>query len=179
MSRISRFKSATARFNGAKTESGAQPAATDRLTSTRLSRTNIKWPFAEFRKIQAATVSPAMELWSSGFNAWGQLDFQGKSSTEYRDLRTFESVLRDQRVEILRTTLSATLGKPEAFPSSLGVLFSPKACGPWVNHSCSPISTVWSRDQPPFHLQLLVLTSFDPRGFEITLLGIDTLSSED
>lgn len=55
-----------------------------------------------------------MELWVSGFNAWGQLDFQGDSSTEPPDVRTFKSALRDQYIEIQWTTLSATLSKSRA-----------------------------------------------------------------
>lgn len=52
-----------------------------------------------------------MELWASGFNAWGQLDFQDQSSTQYRDLKNFRCVYQDECIEILRTTLSATLSK--------------------------------------------------------------------
>ncbi|KAE9375386.1 RCC1/BLIP-II [Stipitochalara longipes BDJ] len=50
-----------------------------------------------------------MELWASGFNAWGQLDFQGEASMKSSDLRTFKCVLQSEHIEILRTSLSATL----------------------------------------------------------------------
>jgi hypothetical protein len=63
---------------------------------------------------KAATVSRDMELWVSGFNAWGQLAFEGESSTDSSDLRSFVCVLRNQYIEILRTSLSATLGKSKA-----------------------------------------------------------------
>lgn len=52
-----------------------------------------------------------MELWASGFNAWGQLDFE-LPQTGPRDLKAFKCILRDERIEILCTSLSATLGKP-------------------------------------------------------------------
>lgn len=63
-----------------------------------------------------------MELWVSGFNAWGQLDFEGEAFTASQDLRIFKCVLRSKHIEILRTVLSATLGKTEKIPVSL--LFS-------------------------------------------------------
>lgn len=52
-----------------------------------------------------------MELWATGFNAWGQLDFE-VLETGPRDLKAFKCILTDDRVEILCTALSATLGKP-------------------------------------------------------------------
>ena len=60
---------------------------------------------------QAATVPQTMELWASGFNAWGQLDFEDQSSIGSPDSRSFKCVLRSQHFEIPRTCLSATLGK--------------------------------------------------------------------
>lgn len=53
-----------------------------------------------------------MELWASGFNAWGNLDFsRGEARVEPRDLKAFKCVLRDKSIRILRTRVSATLGK--------------------------------------------------------------------
>jgi hypothetical protein len=56
-----------------------------------------------------------MELWASGFDAWGQLAFE-EPETAPRDLQDFKCVLRDEAIEIIRTTLSATLGR-SCFPS--------------------------------------------------------------
>ncbi|KAG4433888.1 hypothetical protein IFR05_010625 [Cadophora sp. M221] len=50
-----------------------------------------------------------MELWASGFNAWGQLDFSEGKGLDSRDLETFKCVLKDKHIEILRTSISATL----------------------------------------------------------------------
>ncbi|KAK0102464.1 hypothetical protein ONS95_006083 [Cadophora gregata] len=50
-----------------------------------------------------------MELWASGFNAWGQLDFSGEKGLDSRDHNTFRSVFEDKHIEIVRTSLSATL----------------------------------------------------------------------
>ncbi|KAL2071407.1 hypothetical protein VTL71DRAFT_12642 [Oculimacula yallundae] len=52
-----------------------------------------------------------MELWVSGFNAWGQLDFseEEKEGLDSRDLKTFKCKLKDKHIEILRTSFSATL----------------------------------------------------------------------
>ncbi|KAH9212492.1 regulator of chromosome condensation 1/beta-lactamase-inhibitor protein II [Leptodontidium sp. 2 PMI_412] len=50
-----------------------------------------------------------MELWASGFNAWGQLDFSEGKGLDSRDLKTFKCVLRDKHIEILRTSISAAL----------------------------------------------------------------------
>lgn len=56
--------------------------------------------------------SAMMELWCCGFNAWGQLVFKDDLSTVPRDMNAFECVASDSKnIEILRTTLSATLGK--------------------------------------------------------------------
>lgn len=53
-----------------------------------------------------------MELWASGFNAWGQLDFEELPETRPGDLKEFKCILRQEHIETVRTTLSATLGKP-------------------------------------------------------------------
>lgn len=50
-----------------------------------------------------------MELWASGFNAWGQLEFSGGNGLDSKDLTVFKRVLEDKQIEILRTSLSATL----------------------------------------------------------------------
>ncbi|PVH89350.1 RCC1/BLIP-II [Cadophora sp. DSE1049] len=50
-----------------------------------------------------------MELWASGFNAWGQLDFSGENGLDSWDVKTFKCVLEDKQIEILRTSISATL----------------------------------------------------------------------
>ncbi|KUJ18274.1 RCC1/BLIP-II protein [Mollisia scopiformis] len=55
-----------------------------------------------------------MELWASGFNAWGQLDFEEVPGIGHRDLKEFKCILTDKRIEIVRTTLSATLVKTSA-----------------------------------------------------------------
>ena len=52
-----------------------------------------------------------MELWASGFNAWNQLSFDRDLPAEPRDLSEFTCVLKGARIEVLRTSLSATLGK--------------------------------------------------------------------
>tara|TARA_R110002060_G_scaffold36674_4_gene47677 strand:- start:782 stop:940 length:159 start_codon:yes stop_codon:yes gene_type:complete len=52
-----------------------------------------------------------MELWASGFNAWGQLEFSGGNGLDSKDLTVFKRVLEDKQIEILRTSLSATLSK--------------------------------------------------------------------
>ncbi|KAF8856482.1 RCC1/BLIP-II [Acephala macrosclerotiorum] len=52
-----------------------------------------------------------MELWATGFNAWGQLNFEQLPGTEDRDLKEFKCILRDERIDLVRTTLSATLVK--------------------------------------------------------------------
>ncbi|KAG0652556.1 Regulator of chromosome condensation [Hyphodiscus hymeniophilus] len=50
-----------------------------------------------------------MELWASGFNAWSQLQFDGELPAEPRDLDVFACVLKNEHIEILRTSLSATV----------------------------------------------------------------------
>ncbi len=57
-----------------------------------------------------------MELWASGFNAWGQLDFElsapaAGSPEGIRDLSSFKCILRDKHIEIIQASLSAVLGK--------------------------------------------------------------------
>lgn len=52
-----------------------------------------------------------MELWASGFNAWSQLQFDGDMVAEPQDLKEFTCVLKDEHIEVLRASLSATLGK--------------------------------------------------------------------
>jgi hypothetical protein len=51
-----------------------------------------------------------MELWASGFNAWGQLDFESTPSLP-SDLKAFKCILQYKQIELLLTTESATLGK--------------------------------------------------------------------
>jgi len=52
-----------------------------------------------------------MELWATGFNAWGQLQFDEFSANEAQDLTEFSCILREQSFKILKTSLSATVGK--------------------------------------------------------------------
>ena len=52
-----------------------------------------------------------MELWASGFNAWNQLHFEEVLPEEPQDLSRFTCVFKDERIEILRASLSATVGK--------------------------------------------------------------------
>ena len=56
-----------------------------------------------------------MELWSAGFNAWGQLNFDGESSFDSEDFTQFTRVLEVDEIEGLRTSLSSTLGKSRLF----------------------------------------------------------------
>jgi hypothetical protein len=60
-----------------------------------------------------------MELWATGFNAWSQLHFDGELPAQPRDLQAFKSVLKGEQIEILRTSLSATLGMSPAFLSPI------------------------------------------------------------
>ena len=63
------------------------------------------------------------ELWVCGFNAFNQLQFDGELSPEPQDLTKFTLVLKDEHIEILRTSISATLGKLYKLlvpPASLG-----------------------------------------------------------
>jgi hypothetical protein len=50
------------------------------------------------------------QLWVSGFNAWGQLSFE-KNSELPGDVYAFKCILEDESIEVLKTTLSATVGK--------------------------------------------------------------------
>ncbi|KAK2625816.1 hypothetical protein QTJ16_005128 [Diplocarpon rosae] len=50
-----------------------------------------------------------MELWASGFNAWGQLDFSGEDEIDAHDLKHFTRILEDESIRILRTSVSAIL----------------------------------------------------------------------
>jgi hypothetical protein len=54
-----------------------------------------------------------MELWACGFNAWNQLqcDEGGDLMSDAHDLDTFKCILQDDRIEVLRASLSATLSK--------------------------------------------------------------------
>jgi len=52
-----------------------------------------------------------MELWAQGFNAWNQLEFEKEPAHNPRDLDEFQCLLVDESIEVLRTSLSATLGK--------------------------------------------------------------------
>jgi hypothetical protein len=59
-----------------------------------------------------------MELWASGLNAWGQLNFEEEPGLP-GDVVTFKCILRDERIELLRATLSATLGKRTTFGNTI------------------------------------------------------------
>ncbi|KAL3422425.1 hypothetical protein PVAG01_06581 [Phlyctema vagabunda] len=50
-----------------------------------------------------------MELWACGFNAWNQLQFEGRLPAQPQDLHAFQCILRDDDITILKTSLSATL----------------------------------------------------------------------
>ncbi|CAL3972815.1 unnamed protein product [Diplocarpon coronariae] len=50
-----------------------------------------------------------MELWASGFNAWGQLNFSGADRVGAQDLQHFIRILEDESIRVLRTSVSATL----------------------------------------------------------------------
>jgi hypothetical protein len=63
-----------------------------------------------------------MELWACGFNAWGQLSFEDVVEEEPRDFHSFKCILKDKNIEILRTTLSQTLGM--AWISQVQQIFS-------------------------------------------------------
>ena len=52
-----------------------------------------------------------MELWACGFNAWSQLHLDGELQAEPQDLSQFTCALKDEHIEILRTSLSATVGE--------------------------------------------------------------------
>lgn len=54
-----------------------------------------------------------MELYASGFNAWGQLDFESTNDTEHdepHDLHTFQRVCKDDHLSRPQALLSCTLG---------------------------------------------------------------------
>lgn len=56
------------------------------------------------------------ELWATGFNAWGQLDFEEASESAPRDLKEFKCILKDESsIEVIHTTLSASLGTHTLF----------------------------------------------------------------
>jgi len=52
-----------------------------------------------------------MELWACGLNAWNQLEFDREPPLEPRDLLEFKCVLKDEHIEVLWMSLSATLVK--------------------------------------------------------------------
>jgi hypothetical protein len=55
-----------------------------------------------------------MELWATGFNAWGNVSFDEDDSgrKDWQDLPNFTRVLRDESIEVKAVYTSATLGKP-------------------------------------------------------------------
>jgi hypothetical protein len=61
----------------------------------------------------------SMELWASGFNAWGNLDFDDTTVQVWPDLHSFSPVLKDERVWPRALYRSATLGKAMAPECSL------------------------------------------------------------
>lgn len=59
-----------------------------------------------------------MELYASGFNAWGQLTFENPGPhDEPEDLHQFARVLTGNVIEHLRASLSHTTGRPQACES--------------------------------------------------------------
>ena len=59
-----------------------------------------------------------MELWACGFNAWHQLQFgtelpinNNTNNKNPPDLPTFQCILKDALIELLRTSFSAILGR--------------------------------------------------------------------
>lgn len=53
-----------------------------------------------------------MELWASGFNAFGQLDFEeGEKSILPEDLKTFKCLLKEAHVKLICASISATIGE--------------------------------------------------------------------
>ena len=54
---------------------------------------------------------PLMELWASGFNAWGNLCFDDNTAKIWPDLHNFNPVLRDEKISPRALYRSATLGK--------------------------------------------------------------------
>lgn len=55
-----------------------------------------------------------MELWATGFNAWGNVSFDEDDSgqKDWQDLPNFTRVLRDESIEVRALYKSTTLGKP-------------------------------------------------------------------
>jgi hypothetical protein len=53
----------------------------------------------------------AMELWATGFNAWGQLNFDEIVPIESPDLPSFTLILEDGEIEVRALYEAATLGK--------------------------------------------------------------------
>jgi len=130
------------------------------LTTSRLSKSSAILN-EKPRRNKAATVSQDMELWATGFNAWGQLDFQGESFLAPADLRTFNCILRSKHLEMLRTSLSATLGKLLNLTFLFIISF----------YSCEilwdpvlPIAevdlSVESRERPPFSIVAILFSFF-------------------
>jgi hypothetical protein len=52
-----------------------------------------------------------MELWATGFNAWGQLNFDESVPIESPDLPSFTLILEDGEIEVRALYEAATLGK--------------------------------------------------------------------
>ena len=80
----------------------------------------------DFRMNWKYTVEDEMELWSCGQNAWGQLYFnqQYRHELPTEDLTKFICVLRDETIEILKTSISASLGKLLFLQQVLGFLIT-------------------------------------------------------
>lgn len=52
-----------------------------------------------------------MELWATGFNAWNQLQDDGDLTSNPEDVYVFKCILQDELVDVVRTSVSATLSK--------------------------------------------------------------------
>lgn len=54
-----------------------------------------------------------MELWVTGLNAWNQLNCenQGDHTSNPEDLHDFQCVLKDENIDVLRTSVSSLLSK--------------------------------------------------------------------
>lgn len=52
-----------------------------------------------------------MELYASGLNAWNQLQFRGRETSEPDDIRAFTCVLEDEHIVPVRTFLSYVHGE--------------------------------------------------------------------
>lgn len=94
-----------------------------------------------------------MELWASGFNAWNQLQFDGEPVAEPRDLQKFKRLLENERIEVLRTSLSATLGK------SPTLIYSYSCSLPLDSGCAPPLSKL--RAMGHFHVRYLSIPSRD------------------